>query len=113
MSYDYHLLRLREPAACLNDLGHGVVVKADWYDEGREILKRTFPGFEWNEDASGVRGDVRDASSARLEIALQRGEITSVFVHGSHHEDQREFVRRLAAVLRATAFDCQTGQAID
>lgn len=112
MSYDYHLLRLRAPAARLNDLRHEIVRWDDWYQEGRRILSRTFAEVDWSEGDSGFRGTVNDPSSARLEIALLRGDLTSVFVHGSHHRDQRDFVRRVAAALEATAFDCQTGRAV-
>jgi len=57
MSYDYLLLRVREPARCLIDLTQEMVSATDWYDEGREILRSTFSEFRWSEDAMRTGGD--------------------------------------------------------
>jgi hypothetical protein len=112
MSYDYLLLRVREPVRCLNELTQEIVSAKDWYDEAREILRVTFPELHWSEEPMRTRGDGSHLETVRLEIVLVRAEITRVFVHGSFHADQREFVRRLSAALATTAFDCQTGQAL-
>ena len=112
MSYDYLLLRVQEPARSLNDLTQEMVSAKDWYDEGREILRSTFPEFHWTEDAMRTHGDGNHLGTVRLDVVLARAAITHVFVHGSSHADQREFVRRVSAALGTTAFDVQTAQAL-
>lgn len=66
MSHDYHLLRLRKPAGCLNDLTQDHVVRLDWYEEAREILRSTFTGFRWNETSSDLRGYAAEPGAGRL-----------------------------------------------
>lgn len=112
MSYDFMLLRLRRPAARLNDLAKEHVVHADDYEAWRDVLRARFPRIEWRESADTMRGQDPDVS-ARFEIALRRSDdFTHLFVHGSFHADQRAAVQALAAALDATAFDIQTGLAL-
>jgi hypothetical protein len=39
-----------------------------------------------------MRADAGHLGSGRLEISLVRGDVTSIFVHGSFRADQRAFV---------------------
>lgn len=66
MSHDHHLLRLRKPAGCLNDLTPDHVVHLDWYEEAREILRSTFTGIRWNETSSDLRRYAAEAGAGRL-----------------------------------------------
>ncbi len=112
MSYDFMLLRLRKPAARLNDLAKEQVVQGDYHEAWREILRARFPRIEWEETADTMRGQDPDAS-ARFDISLRRDDdFTNLFVHGSFHADQRAAIQALAAALDATAFDVQTGLAL-
>jgi translation initiation factor IF-1 len=61
------LLRLCRPAGCLNDLTQDHVVRDDWYEEAREILRSTFPGLRWNETAVRVREPQSVASWREVE----------------------------------------------
>jgi hypothetical protein len=111
MSYNYHLLRLRRPASCLNDLTDEHLAFGDWYEAWREILRASFPAFSWSETSETMRG--RSLDGPRFEISLTRdAAFTNVIVSASFHSDQQEAIKALAAALGATAFDVQTGLAL-
>jgi hypothetical protein len=113
MSYDYHLLRLRQPAACLNDLDEDRVLAGNWYDAGCKLLRENFPDVIWLDEAQGLHGSGHHLGLGRLDISISEyAGITSVMVNGSFHADQRRFVQRMAEVLSATAFDLQTGESL-
>lgn len=114
MSYDYHLLRLSAAASCLNDLDESCVVAEDWYATGSALLRQHFPEILWQDEAQGLHGSGNHLGMGRLDISLSEyAGITSVMVNGSLHNDQRALVQRLAIILSATAFDIQTGQALN
>ncbi|HEY6004607.1 MAG TPA: hypothetical protein VIV57_17165 [Anaeromyxobacter sp.] len=42
------------------------MVRDDWYEEAREILRSTFPGIRWSETSSDLRGYAAEPGAGRL-----------------------------------------------
>ena len=111
MSYDYMIVRLRQPAACLNDVTPESCVMEDWTEEGRSLLTARLPDLTWEERAGRLTGGGSHLGAGRLDVSIVRHEgLTHVWVHGSHRADQRAFVRRVAEAVGGVAFDTQTGK---
>lgn len=112
MSRDFQLLRLTAPAATLNDLDESCVEAADWSAEAVQRLQQAFPDFGWEKTADGFCGEAA-AGQPRCRIHLFRhAGYTTALINTSLHADQSGFIRQLAGLLQACAFDLQTGQAL-
>lgn len=111
MSCDFMIVRLRQPASCLNEITPESCVMDDWTEEGRELLRTGLPELTWEERSGRLTGDGSHLGAFRLDVSIFRHEgLTFVSVFGSHHADQRAFVRRVATVVHGVAFDEQTGK---
>jgi hypothetical protein len=114
VSYDYMIVRLRTPAACLNDLSPESCVMEDWLEEGRALLCERLPELAWETKNGRLTGDGSHLGTGRLQVTLDRFEgLTQVWVAGSHRSDQTDFVRRVAEAVGGGGFDTQTGKRVE
>lgn len=113
MSRDFQLLRLTAAAASLNELDAGNVEAADWSAAAEAQLRLSFPDYGWQATAQGLCGEAgADQPRCRIHLLRDAG-YTSALVSTSLHADQSAFVRELAELLGARAFDLQTGRVLD
>jgi hypothetical protein len=111
MSYDYMIVRLRNPAADINDLSPESCVMGDWLEEGRGLLRERLPELVWQETDGRLSGDGSHLGTGRLSVDLHLFEgLTQVWVVGSHRSDQSDWVRKVAAAVDGVGFDLQTGK---